>query len=183
MNGSGYRFQRYFYGTALTNYVMRRGVHYATYKLIEDNSGILVGVTRPLHTFDTVNVREGSYILLDETCFGDLLAQRTDGWVGSVHCCRIYCNDGCMDWTDWEPETTDTKPHLGTFWERNEEFHEGDTAGLLVDLNRGTLTVYKNNRRLGVAKEGLAGEYCFFASLNSGEEVSIKRRAPPQGDA
>ena len=69
-------------------------------------------------------------------------------------------------------------------WEGYDEFYVtmGDTVGLLVDLNRGTLTVYKNDRRLGVAKDGLAGEYSYFASLMGRNEVSIERGTPP-GDA
>ena len=45
---------------------------------------------------------------------------------------------------------------------------------MLLDLDEGTLSVYKN-RRLGVMKRGLAGHYCWFASLLPGRQVTIKR--------
>eukprot|EP01046_Picozoa_sp_COSAG06_P049973 COSAG06_NODE_7805_length_2368_cov_3.452182_2_plen_321_part_01 len=36
---------------------------------------------------------------------------------------------------------------------------EGDRVGLLLDLDQGTMTVYKNDERLGVMATGLSGEY------------------------
>ena len=40
-----------------------------------------------------------------------------------------------------------------------------DRIGLLLDLEEGTLTVYKNDQRLGVMASGLWGEYCWAAGL------------------
>ena len=152
----------------MTDYVMRRGVHYATLNFINDGE-ISIGVARPLHDYFLEN--EERYSLFDNRRFGGLRAQRADGWVGDVHCCQILCCIGLMQWTDWEANYTGSEGSGG--------FHEGDTAGLLVDLNRGTPTVYKNGRRLGVAKDGLAGQYCFFAAFSGGSEVSIERGTPP----
>ena len=43
---------------------------------------------------------------------------------------------------------------------------EGDQIGLLLDLDKGSLTVYKNGGRLGVmVPSGLTGEYCWAVSL------------------
>jgi hypothetical protein len=39
------------------------------------------------------------------------------------------------------------------------------SVGLLLDLNEGTLSVYKNRRRLGTIKVGLAGQYCWVMSI------------------
>ena len=39
--------------------------------------------------------------------------------------------------------------------------------GLLLDLTKGTLDVYKNDRRLGSMKSGLVGEYCWVVSMPS----------------
>ena len=38
-------------------------------------------------------------------------------------------------------------------------------VGLLLDLDEGTLSVYKNGRRLGTMKDGLSGEYCWLMSI------------------
>ena len=51
--------------------------------------------------------------------------------------------------------------------------------GLLLDLEEGTLTVYKNGRRLGVMMEGLSGEYCWYTTIGSSITVSIERGALP----
>ena len=51
--------------------------------------------------------------------------------------------------------------------------------GMLLDLDEGTLSVYKNGRKLGVMKRGLAGHYCWVVSLLEGTQISIKRRPVP----
>ena len=160
----------YVISTALTDYVMKRGVHYASFKLISDRNAaeLIVGVARPFRDFDFVNEKKG-FDMFDDRHFGNLLAQQTDAWVGNVHYCQFHCTHGSTDWTD-----------LQGYKEEDDEGHwggrcgAGDIVGLLVDLNEGTLTVYKNGDRLGVAKDGLAGEYCFFSALCNGC-VSIER--------
>jgi hypothetical protein len=44
----------------------------------------------------------------------------------------------------------------------------GDTIGLLLDVDAGTLTVHKNDERLGVMATGLEGRYCWAVSLGYG---------------
>ena len=158
---------------AMTNYVTRRGVHYATFKLIKGMA--LVGVVRPLRDFDAANEVDGYDFMTGDN--GNFLAQRTDKWIGDVHCCGVF-SGGAVS-SDWESFAFDSHS-----WEEGHDGHfvVGDTVGLLVDLNEGTLIAYKNGHRLGVAKEGLAGEYCFYARLSSRNvsvEVSIKRETPP----
>ena len=36
---------------------------------------------------------------------------------------------------------------------------------MLLDLDQGSMTVYKNDKRLGVMATGLSGEYCWAVSL------------------
>ena len=61
-------------------------------------------------------------------------------------------------------------------------------VGLLLDINRGTLTAYKNGERLGVTvpnakvKELGAGPFCWALDLDymyKGDAVRIARGAPP----
>jgi len=50
--------------------------------------------------------------------------------------------------------------------------------GMVLDLDEGTLDVYKNDRRLGTMIRGLVGEYCWvvsFRSLSGDISVSIGR--------
>ena len=42
---------------------------------------------------------------------------------------------------------------------------EGDRIGLLLDLDQGTLTVYRNDSRLGVMATDLSGEYSLAVEL------------------
>ena len=54
------------------------------------------------------------------------------------------------------------------------------TVGLLLDLDSGTLSVFKDGRKLGVMKEGLSGAYCWFVSSSEIKcTVKIERRMPP----
>ena len=50
---------------------------------------------------------------------------------------------------------------------------ENGTVGLLLDLNKGTLSVFKNGRLLGVMKDGLGGEYVWFVSVYSPCTISM----------
>jgi len=54
-----------------------------------------------------------------------------------------------------------------------------DEIGMLLDLDEGTLSVYKNEEKLGVMKTGLAGPYCWVASMLKGEQVTIERGVVP----
>ena len=58
-------------------------------------------------------------------------------------------------------------------------FSPSCTIGMLLDLDEGTLSVYKNGRKLGVMKRGLAGQYCWVVSLLGGNQVTIKRGTVP----
>ena len=42
---------------------------------------------------------------------------------------------------------------------------EGDRIGMLLDLDQGSMTVYKNDERLGVMATGLSGEYSWAVSM------------------
>ena len=66
-------------------------------------------------------------------------------------------------------------------WDGMEIMSSGGEMGLLLDLDldEGTLTVYKNGRKLGVMKRGLAGPYCWVASMISGTSITIKRGTIP----
>jgi hypothetical protein len=59
---------------------------------------------------------------------------------------------------------------------------QGDRIGLLLDLDQGSMTVWKNETKLGVMQsEGLRGEFCWAVSLYSqGDSVHIEPApAPP----
>ena len=58
--------------------------------------------------------------------------------------------------------------------------------GLLLDLDEGTLTVYKDGTRLGVMMDGLSGEYTWVVEITAqangspdGQNVRIERAPIP----
>ena len=85
-----------------------------------------------------------------------------------------------MCWTAWDEEADweDEDGHR-VHWEGMEGCSTGDTLGMLLNLDNGTLTVYKNNRRLGVLKDGLSGPYCWYVVIDEGDVVAIKQALPP----
>ena len=66
-------------------------------------------------------------------------------------------------------------------WDGQQGANVGDRIGLLLDRSDGSLSVYKNDVRLGVmVSSGLAGEYCWAVSLyNKDDRVRIEALAPP----
>ena len=56
-------------------------------------------------------------------------------------------------------------------WEGVQRAEEGDRIGMLLDLDQGSMTVWKNDVKLGVMQaEGLSGPLCWAVSLNAARE-------------
>ena len=91
-----------------------------------------------------------------------------------VHCCMYYSATGKCISSDWSGSDNEYES-----WEGMERVSAGDEIGMLLDLDEGTLSVYKDGRKLGVMKSGLAGQYCWVASMWNGTSVSIKRGTIP----
>ncbi|EJK44137.1 hypothetical protein THAOC_37351, partial [Thalassiosira oceanica] len=135
-----------------SSYVMSSGAHYAEFLITGDPS---IGIVRSMSGLEAGAYQE-EFSFYYSTLFPDFLAQRSDDWGNSnVHTCDFCCYDGRMNWTDWDDYIIDNE------WEGTESCQSGDTVGMLLNLDEGTLTVYKNNRRLGVMKNGLSGSYCW----------------------
>ena len=88
----------------------------------------------------------------------------------NVNCCLYYAYSGRC-------HTSRLTAYSDNYddWVGSESLSFGDEVGMLLDLDEGTLTVYKNGRRLGVMKKGLAGPYCWVATLFNGSQVTMKR--------
>ena len=107
----------------------------------------------------------------DGSFYPYFLAQRSDEWDnGSVLACAYWPYNGSLNWTYWNEEES-----YNVDWEGMESSDDGDTIGMLLNLDEGSLTMYKNNRRLGVMKDGLSGTYCWYAEVSDGDEVSISK--------
>jgi hypothetical protein len=87
------------------------------------------------------------------------------GWAGDGGPYGGSCFPGYHDWE-----------------ERQGAREEGDRIGMLLDLDQGSMTVYKNDERLGVMATGLSGEYSWAVSLYYGRDTGYSARigaAPP----
>ena len=164
--------------TAVTsNCVMRTGSHFAEFEIVTGTTGTpYIGIVRPMPGLDR-NYGEDCFFIGKFDLYPDFLQQRSDEWgvgdIGNVHACEYYCQTGKMNCTDWE------YGEHGVTWEGRESCESGDTIGMLLNLDEGSLTVYKSNRRLGVMKDGLSGSYCWHVGVWGGSAVTIKRGEPP----
>ena len=176
--------------TAMSGHAMRGGRHFVEFAIAVDEQNlpfIHLGVIRPVSLTNNidldadlnadwrghvnpVNVRSTYKPSVAEK----LRSQRTAQWGGgNVHCCAYDCFTGECVWTDWENDNN------ASDWQGHEGLGGSGTIGLLLDLNEGTLSVFKNGRRLGVMKDGLGGEYAWFASVWAACTISMsKGRAP-----
>ena len=157
-----------------SNYVMESGIHYAEFHIVKGRP--YIGIVRPMPNLDLARYASGGLCFFDRSFYDDFLAARTDEWgSGNVHACYYFVSSGRNYWTNWAGER---QPEL--VWEGMEGCIVGDTLGMLLNLDKGTLTVYRNNRRLGVMKDELSGSYCWSVELPArGTSVVINRGHPP----
>lgn len=72
----------------------------------------------------------------------------------------------------------------GASWGSSTGSAEGDRIGLLLDLEAGSLVVFKNDERVGMIAAGLTGRYCWAAVLyDKDSSVTMKRLEPPKKTA
>ena len=63
-------------------------------------------------------------------------------------------------------------------WVGMQPAREGDTIGLTLDLERGTMMAFKNDEPLGVMATGLHGEYVWAVEMyRRGDCIRIERGA------
>ena len=143
-----------------SHYVMRSGTHYAEFQITGTPD---LGIVRPMPNLDAGAFGDYGFFVGDiEDFYPAFLAQRSDGWGAcNIHACQYSCGHGVVEWTDWN----DYYPIEN--YEGMDDCNSGDTVGMLLNLEEGTLTVYRNNRRLGVLKDGLAGSYCWYVTIAS----------------
>ncbi|EJK47890.1 hypothetical protein THAOC_33358, partial [Thalassiosira oceanica] len=139
-----------------SRHVMSCGAHFAEFQITGSPE---IGIVRPMPSLDA-GAYQGDFYFIDESrLYPDFLAQRSGNWGnGNVHACACSSNTGLMIWTSWATDDAEWEE-----WDGMESCDDGDTIGMLLNLDDGTLSVYKNNRRLGVMKDGLSGAYCCSA--------------------
>ncbi|EJK76418.1 hypothetical protein THAOC_01818, partial [Thalassiosira oceanica] len=164
-----------YWNSAISPCVMRGGRHFAKFSIGAWSWDVFVtvGVIRPITGWDERGIENFLPSIIDsnDSVSHDLLAERTEKWHGDIHCCSYCCWDGSCCRTDWYTKSTND-------WVGQENYRRSSTTGLLLDLAEGSLSVFKDGRRLGTMASGLMGEYCWFAAMSLGNScVSIERAA------
>ena len=99
-----------------------------------------------------------------------------------MHCCSYNSHHGKCYHANWSDGDEDGE---GGDWDGREPLDIGEIdnvkVGLLLDLNSGFLSLFKDGRLLGVMKEGLTGAYCWYVCGVEEVtcEVKIERGMPP----
>ena len=170
--------------TAMSGHAMRGGRHYVEFSITStDDCGVHLGVIRPVSLTNGIDLEadwEGHVnpVIVSSSykpaLSNKLRSQRNSKWGDSnVHCCSYYCSSGDCYWTDWNNNVR------CSFSQGSEVLRGSGTIGLLLDLDEGTLSVFKNGRRLRVMKGGLGGKYVWFVSVSTVCTISMsKGRAP-----
>ena len=160
--------------TAFSNNIMMAGKHYVSFETCFTNNrgiGLFVGVMRPGEAMQTAN---GSPL---NQSFYEHFTQRQGSvqYNNSINCCMYESFHGSCFSHDWGEGNADRKT-----WNGMEGFSGSCTIGMLLDLDVGTLSVYKNGRKLGVMKRRLTGQYCWAVAMKErGSQVTIKRGTVP----
>jgi len=155
----------------ICNHKMRAGKHYA--KFVIAGIGILrLGVMRPQKGLN----KRGYDQLFAFSGYNSVNQERNERWGDSnVDACTYNSNNGECKCINWQEGGS-----IYTEWEGMEESRSGDVIGLLLDLDEGSLTVFKNERRLGVMKDRLSGEYCWMVLFHTQNcSVRIERAQLP----
>jgi len=155
--------------TAFSNNILRAGKHYVTFGVNTSTLEplALMGVMRPGHANQYAS---GSP--LDKKFYQNFSQKHGEGSNNNnIQCCLYNTANGrCYHTINWPNSMS---------WDGKERISSGDEIGMLLDLDDGTLSVYKNGRKLGVMKKGLVGPYCWVVSVNEGTLVTIKRGTIP----
>jgi len=155
--------------TAFSDNILRAGKHYASFEVHRSSYPTSIcahlGVMRPGKANRQTS---GATTILPEFYqnFSRYIDSHGEYSNNSIHCCLYNAYDGECYTSDWE-SYNEFEMGDSMAWDGMEIMSSGDEMGLLLDLDEGTLTVYKNGRKLGVMKRGLAGPYCWVASMIS----------------
>ena len=162
------------WGTAFSNNILRAGKHYASFNFNSRHNNVFVGVMRP----GQANENASDFPVRKEFFQHFSPSIECNNNNNSLHCGMYYAYSGKCLSSDWSSSDI---PVVET-WVGLEPAASGDDVGLLLDLDEGTLAVYKDGRKLGVMKSGLAGPYCWVVSMfHKDSQITIKRGTVPRG--
>ena len=151
---------------------MMAGKHYASFEA-SHGTDLLLGVMRPGEA-----KKNAKYSPMSPGFFNNFTQRAgSEQYNNSVNCCMYKIGLGFNGYC-WSSDWVEGNPVIEA-WDGMEDFSGSCKIGMLLDLDEGTLSVYKNGRKLGVMKRGLAGQYCWVVALAVGTQVTIKRGTVP----
>ena len=148
--------------TAIGNQIMRAGKHHVTFKCTGDMIGVSLGIIRPT--------------LLD---WENLVCKKTKRWGNcDIHYCALYLETGRCHFRNGEGKRYSFPHWIGNYL--NPASEKMCHIGMTIDIDEGSLTLFKDGQRLGKMRNNLSGEYCWLvrgeATLSQGHtRVSIER--------
>ena len=175
-----YYYHRGCFGTATCSLApMRAGVHAANFRILNCGPraeaikvGIVKSSARECQRAPPTSIgwrRQVGYFICHKAespkyyC-GASATENGWGWCGETGslCHKQHSDDGYPG--GW-----------GQRWDGQQGYDKGDTVGLRLDLDLGTLTAYKNGTRLGVIATGLSGTFCWGVDLCDSQELANAR--------
>jgi len=159
------------WSAAFSNNIMRAGKHYVSFTPSMIGENVSFGVMRPGEINQWARGHPVAKFFYHN--FSQRLGYGECSNYGNVQCCMYYAFSGDSQSSDWRG-SIDSET-----WDGMEGISFGDELGMLLNLDEGSLSVYKNGRKLGIMKMGLAGPYCWVVSMRSGAQISIKRGTIP----
>ena len=170
------------WNTAFSNNIMKAGRHYVLFDASE--RAFLAGVMRPgilrSRTSDNNPIQRDFFNHQKYFQSKESLIYNTNN---SIHSCMYYGSDGACYSCHWHKGNVDNSTRDIT-WRGSFIPIIGCKLGMLLDLDEGTLSVYKDGLSLGVMERGLVGHYCWVMSTlegvgGTGAQVAIKRGTVP----
>ena len=160
--------------TAISNNILRAGKHYVSFKLLF-SLGCFVGLMRPGQSNENA-----SGCPFNKVFYQNFTQRFLSNNENNIMCCMYSTQIRFCISSRWPgPYFDGSRSQITEDWEGMEKAVSGDDIGMLLDLDEGTLSVYKNGRKLGVMKSGLAGPYCWAVSMMNNTQVMIKRGMVP----
>ena len=189
------------YVTAFSNNVLTTGKHYVTFEARSSTSRATaqLGVIRPGHAIGNGSeylpghgkspLSHWFYKKFSPNCPVGHLEQSLNGY--TINCC-MFCLSGYVNADESHCYTSDWAADADSYGRRYSWgvfggfFEEGplvtsnsETISMLLDLDKGTLSVYNRDGHLLGVTRGLSGHYCWAVYVTGGDQVSIKRGTIP----
>ena len=178
------------HGTAICQNIMRSGKHYVSFQVNDDdpseNLGITCGIMRP--TTNDITRLDRCHSAGDDLSRFSLKDYEMLYGDNNIDCCLFNTFMGCglirerwKEWKESELMDMDEEQHLRAVEQNQcnpkmgmERIRETSfKIEMVLNLDEGTLDMYKNDRRLGTLKSGLVGEYCWAVMLVPGGSAKV----------